>query len=230
LYAQQVLHASNFLYGLLLAVLATGSVLGGWLGGRLVTRFWWGAVLLGVCLAQAAAWTAIVIAESPGVTFAAFLLIGAGYTVTTVCVVATRQAEVPNAMLGRLVTGFRIIGNGASLFGALAGRLVAGQFGLVAAPWCAAASLTAVTRSDLDQPRPSPPMSQIGNIEVGVVALIHFQREHARVHQRRRTPGGGDAQDRVRRVRWRSCVCREWRYPVVRPLLQGADPRGGLLH
>jgi predicted MFS family arabinose efflux permease len=143
LYAQQVLHASDFLYGLLLAVLAAGSVLGGWLGGRLVARFWWGTVLLCVCLAQAVAWTAVVVTESLCVTFGAFFLIGTGYTVATVCVVATRQAEVPNAMLGRLVTGFRIIGNGASLFGALAGGLVAGQFGLVAAPWCAAVLLTA---------------------------------------------------------------------------------------
>ena len=61
--------------------------------------------------------------------------------VVTVSIVSTRQAMVPDHLLGRVIAGFRVVGNGSAVIGAAAGGLVAAAFGLSAAPWTAAGFL-----------------------------------------------------------------------------------------
>ena len=141
LYAGQRLGVTAGAYGLLLTALAIGSVAGGWLGGRVAARVRWPWVQLAVFLGQGAAWTVVACAGSVWPVAAALVVMGAASTVGTVCVVSTRQARVPNQLLGRVIAGFRVLGNGAGLLGAFAGGVLAAHLGIAAVPWCTAGLL-----------------------------------------------------------------------------------------
>jgi MFS family permease len=140
LYARTVLGVPDWVYGLLLVCVAVGSVAGGMLSGRL-GRFRWSTVALVAAAVQSAGWVVIVTTRSPWLTGVMLALMGTGASAATVSVVSTRQARVPDRLLGRVVAGFRVVGNGSAIAGAAAGGLIAASFGLVAAPWAAAGFL-----------------------------------------------------------------------------------------
>ena len=71
-------------------------------------------------------------------------VVGACSMLVTVAAVSTRQALVPDHILGRVVTSFRLIGNGLAVVGAALGGIVASTFGL-RGPYWAAAGLLAVS-------------------------------------------------------------------------------------
>lgn len=141
LFATDVLHVSDFGFGLLMAVSAVGAVIAGWISTpavrRLTTR---GAVLL-ACLAQGLAWLAVAATSSPWVAGIAFVFLGATSTLVTVAVVSARQQLVPDHLLGRVVSAFRLIGNGVAPIGSAVGGVVAASAGL-RAPMVTAAALT----------------------------------------------------------------------------------------
>jgi predicted MFS family arabinose efflux permease len=143
LYAGQRLGVTAGAYGLLLTALAIGSVAGGWLGGRIAARVRWPWVQLAVFVSQGAAWTVVGWAGSAWPVAGALAVMGAASTVGTVSVVSTRQAQVPGRLLGRVVTGFRVLGNGAGLLGAFGGGLLAARLGIGVVPWFAAGLLGA---------------------------------------------------------------------------------------
>ncbi|MFC3456061.1 MFS transporter [Amycolatopsis speibonae] len=135
LYAAQRLGASPIAYGLLLTALAVGSVAGGWLGGRIAARVRWPWVQLAAILAQGAAWAVVAGTTSAWIAAPALLLMGMSSIVATVSVVSVRQATVPNHLLGRVIAGFRVLGNGAALLGALLGGVLAAGLGVAVVPW-----------------------------------------------------------------------------------------------
>lgn len=138
LYAQDVLHLNDFGFGLLLAAGSVGAIVAGWrvrsIASRLGVR---GGVFVSV-FAQAIGWTAIVVSESIVVAAIAIALLGAASTLITVSIITARQQQVPDRLLGRVVSAFRLFGNGAAPIGAAVGGLLASAYGLPVPLWTAA--------------------------------------------------------------------------------------------
>lgn len=117
-------------FGLLVAALAVGAVVGGpaaarltaWLGSR-------GAVLAALSVAGAG-WLGVSAAPNAWIAAIPLAAIGVTNTVITVVNAGARQRLVPPDMLGRAVTAFRTLANSAAPIGAGAGGLVAASFGL----------------------------------------------------------------------------------------------------
>ena len=143
LLATQVLHTGIRGYGLLLAVTAVGSVIGG-LVCPTVTR-WLGLLpsLMIAGAADAAVFVGLGLAPDPAV--AALLLAGEGFAVTmwNVVTVSLRQQVVPAHLLGRVNSVYRMLGWGLMPLGALAGGFVAHAAGL-RAPYIVAGLLCGV--------------------------------------------------------------------------------------
>ncbi len=130
LLAHDKLGVGKLAFGVLLAALAVGSVLGGWLAPRLARRYSHRTVLLTAQGAKAIALVIMATAMSPWVAGAGLAIVGMSTTLATVAVVSARQELVPDELLGRVVTAFRVIGNGAAPLGALLGGLLASVGGL----------------------------------------------------------------------------------------------------
>ncbi|WP_191898038.1 MFS transporter [Planomonospora parontospora] len=143
LLATQVLHLGTRGYGLLLAGAATGSLLGGLTGARLITRFGAIPVLLAALTANVIVFVGIGL--SPNATALGVLLAGNGFIVTlwNIVTLGLRQQTVPSGMLGRVNSAYRMIGWGLIPLGALAGGLVAHAFGL-RVPYLAAGVLRGI--------------------------------------------------------------------------------------
>lgn len=125
LYAQEILGLSSAAYGMLLMAGAAGGVAGGLLGPRMVQHLGAQRVFLGaqvLFLAEPLAiWlTSSVLAVAAGM----FTLMFAAVTYNVVTV-SYRQREIPDAILGRVNSLFRLFGWGAIPLGMLAfGALV----------------------------------------------------------------------------------------------------------
>jgi MFS family permease len=141
LFAQEELGLNDTGYGLLLAGMAVGGVIGGLIGAR-VARFLGSSRALrlsilfnGLCpiamgLLSSGWWVAVVaLAEGPF------------NGVWNVITVSLRQRIIPDQLLGRVNSAYRFIGWGASPLGALAGGLVANALGL-RAPFFIAGALS----------------------------------------------------------------------------------------
>ena len=130
LLATQTLHVGTRGYGLLLAVTAVGSVIGG-LASPVLTR-WLGLLpsLIVAGAADAAVFVGLGLAPDPAV--AALMLAAEGFVVTmwNVVTVSLRQQVVPAHLLGRVNSVYRMLGWGLMPLGALAGGFVAHAAGL----------------------------------------------------------------------------------------------------
>lgn len=117
-------------YGALLTTVAAGSLLGSFLAewierllGRaraLIAGILTGTVLIGIPAVTA----------NPFVIGGAFFLGGVGIVTWNVITVSLRQRVTPNRLLGRLNSGYRLVGWGTRPLGAAAGGLVAELLGL----------------------------------------------------------------------------------------------------
>jgi MFS family permease len=130
LFAHQRLGLAAAGYGLLLAAQALGATAGGWIAGRMSRRLTFRAMLPIAQAARAVALLVLAVSRSPWVGGACMAVIGASFTVGTVAAVSARQQLVPDYMLGRIVSVFRLIGNGAAPIGAIIGGIIASRFSL----------------------------------------------------------------------------------------------------
>jgi MFS family permease len=149
LLATQTLHVSTQGYGLLLAVTALGSVIGGLVSPRLTRKLGMLPSLIIGGAIDAAVFGGLGFAPDPAV--AAVMLAGQGFSVTmwNVVTVSLRQRVVPAALLGRVNSVYRMLGWGLMPVGALAGGFVAHAAGLrapyiVAGLLCGLALLAAI--------------------------------------------------------------------------------------
>ncbi|MFY1675069.1 MFS transporter [Plantactinospora sp. WMMB334] len=142
LFATKSLGVTELGFGLLIAAAAVGAAVAGWVAAPLVRRVTLKGSVVAACLVQGVAWLGVAASSSPWVAGAAFVLLGATSTLVTVAVVTARQQLVPDHLLGRVVSAFRLVGNGAAPIGAMAGGLIAASAGL-RAPMVAAAVFTA---------------------------------------------------------------------------------------
>lgn len=144
LFAQESLGTSDLGFGLLIAVSALGAVVAGWRAAPLVKTLGTRGAVLAAGGVQAAAWCVLVTLSSPWLAAPAFALLGGATTLVTVAVVSERQVTVPDHLLGRVVSAFRLIGNGVAPLGSVLGGVIAASAGL-RAPLLAAAGFMAVT-------------------------------------------------------------------------------------
>jgi len=130
LLATQTLHVGTRGYGLLLAVTAVGSVIGGLVSPAVTRRLGMLPSLIIAGAVDAAVFAGLGLAPDPAV--AALLLAGQGFAVTmwNVVTVSLRQRIVPAHLLGRVNSVYRMLGWGLMPVGALAGGFVAHAAGL----------------------------------------------------------------------------------------------------
>ncbi|MGA1345951.1 MAG: MFS transporter [Ilumatobacteraceae bacterium] len=128
IFAQEVLGVGPFLFAVIGAGGAIGSIVGGWFVPALSRRIGGGAVLsgavagLGLCalaIATASAWPVVMVA------FSLTAMFGIGWNVVTV---SLRQSVIPDHLLGRVNSVYRFLAwgsipVGAALGGALVGLL-----------------------------------------------------------------------------------------------------------
>lgn len=130
LYALEVLHLPQGAYGGLIATIAVGGLAGAGLGARLGPRLRRPSVLFialalqGVALAAAALWPLL------PVVIPAMVLVGLSFALWDIVVVSYRQRVVPDAILGRVTSAFRVVGIGADPVGALLGGGLSQWLGL----------------------------------------------------------------------------------------------------
>ncbi len=143
LYAKDVLHVADAGYGFLLATMAIGGVVAGWRAVPLLRRLSYRQAQAVALLVQGLAWLGVAVAPSAILAGALLAVLGAASALTSVAVGSARQALTPDALLGRVVSAFRLVGIGAAGLGALAGGMVADWQGL-RAPLLVAAALLVV--------------------------------------------------------------------------------------
>jgi MFS family permease len=140
LYAQDRLGLSDRGFGILLAMLAVGSLGGAWVAPRLSRWLSFRGLYAAGLACQAIAWTAVVAWPHIIVAGAALIVVGIASMVVTVVGATARQSLTPDALLGRISSGTRVVGIGAAAVGSVLGGLTA-QLGSLATPFVLAAAL-----------------------------------------------------------------------------------------
>jgi MFS family permease len=139
LLAQEVLGLDARGYGLLVACLAVGGVLGGAVAARLHRRLGDQGSVVGSVLLMAAAWAVLAATARPVVAGAGVALYGLAAVWWNVVTISFRQAVVPERLQGRVNSAYRLVSWGTLSIGALAGGAVVARFGLRALYGAAAA-------------------------------------------------------------------------------------------
>ena len=125
-------------FGLLLAIFAAGSVLGSLLVDRLERRLGRRRTLL--LAASTFAWPSLVLAMTTSVPWvAATFLLGSALNIAwNVITVSLRQRIVPDHLLGRVNSGYRLLAWGTMPLGAALGGVIGDRWGLTAVFWTSA--------------------------------------------------------------------------------------------
>lgn len=132
LFAQARIGLSASGFGILLAMLAVGGIVGGWLAPKVHARVpaaWTYAACLGV---QGVAWLIAAFTEDRWITGSALVVIGLASTVVSVVGGTARQELTPDNLIGRITAGTRVLGIGAAALGSLVGGAVASATNLTA--------------------------------------------------------------------------------------------------
>ncbi|MEE8498321.1 MAG: MFS transporter [Acidimicrobiia bacterium] len=144
LHAQENLLLDEIGFGLLLASAAVGGVTGAQLAPRVIHRLGRKASVLTSVGAVAAGIAIMGVATGLPVAGAGFALFGFAAEIWNIVSVTYRQAATPDAMLGRVMSGFRVIAYGAFPIGAALGGLIASAVSLRAAFFVGAALVAAL--------------------------------------------------------------------------------------
>lgn len=117
-------------YGVFIGVPATGAILGSLVADRVIRTVGGGPITWAAALAPAASYGVLGLTHS-GVLAAAAMFVAAVATACNQIVVSTlRQASVPDRLLGRVTSAYRLVVLGVVPFGALAGGLLATWLGI----------------------------------------------------------------------------------------------------
>jgi MFS family permease len=129
LFAQQELGLGNAGFGLLLAAIAVGGLPGNLLAPAVGRRLRAGTLLIGGTLVAAAAWLAVGLAPSVWAAVA-LVLVGLVGSIWDVAQLSLRQLLIPDPLLGRVISAFRLVGFGPAPVGALLGGVLGRTLGL----------------------------------------------------------------------------------------------------
>jgi predicted MFS family arabinose efflux permease len=149
LLAQDVLGLGSVGYGVLLTAGGVGGVLGSLLAERVGARFGTGRALFLVLLVQGPAFAVIALSGNPFVVGAMIAVEALAAFVWNVLTFALRQTLIPEGLLGRVTSAYRLVGVGSGALGAVIGGLLARELGLTAPFWFAAAVTLAVAFASL---------------------------------------------------------------------------------
>lgn len=132
LFAQDVLGIGEAGFGLLLALMGMGGVIGGLLGDRIVARLGQAACIYVAIATWIVSMFAIALYPRPWFVALMVTLEAMATTVWNVVTVSLRQQIIPAELFGRVNGVYRWVAWGTLPLGALAGGWVAGVFGLKA--------------------------------------------------------------------------------------------------
>ena len=149
LFAQDILNLGSFGYGVLLTAGGVGGVLGSLLAGRIGAWLGTGRALFMVVLIQAPAFAVIAASGNPLVVGAMLAVDGFVAFAWNVLTFALRQTLIPENLLGRVTSVYRLIGVGSGAVGALVGGFLARSFGLPAPYYFSAAVMIVVALASL---------------------------------------------------------------------------------
>lgn len=130
LYAQDILGVSDVGYGVLLATLGVGGLLGAFIGPRLVLSLGSGNTIRLTLVAQIVLTALFGFTSNVYVVGALLLFYGLLITSWNIVSVSLRQGLTPDEIRGRVAGASRLLAWGAQPLGALLGGLVASAFGL----------------------------------------------------------------------------------------------------
>jgi MFS family permease len=130
LFAQQELGLGSIGFGLLLAAIAVGGLPGNLLAPAVGQRLRAGTLLIGGTLVTAAAWLAVGLAPTAWVAAAALVVVGVVGSIWDVAQLSLRQVLIPDRLLGRVISAFRLVGFGPAPVGALLGGVLGRAVGL----------------------------------------------------------------------------------------------------
>jgi len=143
LFAQERLGLTDVGYGLLLAVGSLGGLVGGVSAGWLTRKLEPGTLMLLTNLLVAGSYAGVGLSRSAVVVGVLFTFISFVFLVQNVMVVSLRQTLIPDALLGRVTSAYRMVVLTGLPLGALLGGLAAQRFGL-ASPFLLGGSALAV--------------------------------------------------------------------------------------
>lgn len=143
LYAQDILEVPDALYGVLLASLGVGGLLGALGAPRLVARIGPGGTLRVSVASQVIATGLFVVTSDPYVAGALMALFGFLITSWNTVSISLRQGLTPDEMRGRVAGATRLLAFGTQPLGAVAGGAIASLLGL-RAPFLFAAAAFAL--------------------------------------------------------------------------------------
>lgn len=149
LLAQDVLGLESVGYGVLLTAGGVGGVLGSLLAERVGAQLGTGRALFLVLLVQGPAFAVIALSGNPFVVGAMVAVEALAAFVWNVLTFALRQTLIPEGLLGRVTSAYRLVGVGSGALGAVVGGLLAREFGLTAPYWFAAAVTLTVAFASL---------------------------------------------------------------------------------
>lgn len=130
LFAQDRLHLGDRGFGLLLAMIAVGGLLGAWLAARIQQRLTSTHAYAFGLLTQGIAWGAMWLWPNRWLAGGTLALVGLASMTVTVIGASARQALTPDDLLGRVSAGTRTLGLGSAGVGALLGGVVGNLAGL----------------------------------------------------------------------------------------------------
>ena len=145
LYAQEILGLGGVGFGVLMTALAAGGVAGGFLAERASRLLGTGRTISVIFLLEAAAFAALALSTSPFLAGTMIALDALAGTVWNVVAISLRQELIPERLLGRVFSTFRVVGFGGMALGALASGLLAREFGLTVPFWVAAATMVVLS-------------------------------------------------------------------------------------
>ncbi|QIN79252.1 MFS transporter [Rubrobacter marinus] len=137
LYAQDVLGLGEFGYGALLSASVFGGVAGSLLAGKVGRLMGTGRAIFGIFVLGVVVHAGLALATNPYLAGAMLALEAFHAMVWNVLTISLRQALIPNGLLGRVGSAFRMIGLGGQALGALAGGVLARAYGITAPFWLA---------------------------------------------------------------------------------------------
>lgn len=137
LIAQDRLGLGEVGYGVILAVEALGGVAGGLLADRINRGIGPGTALLLDNLLYAIAFFGIALSRDPIVIGVMLVLMAFASMIGNVTLISLRQRVIPDALLGRVTSAYRLFALGAIPLGALIGGFLARTFTLTTPAWVA---------------------------------------------------------------------------------------------
>jgi len=130
LFALEILDVGEVGYGVLISTLVIGSVLGSLSGSAVSRRLGPGTTLVLSVATGAAMALVIALTSNPYVVGAMFAIEGFVTVVWNVITVSMRQTIIPDRLLGRVNSVYRLFGWGSMPIGAALGGVLATVFGL----------------------------------------------------------------------------------------------------